>query len=75
MGGALDFREYIYRIESNAEKWMDYIQQQKKCCWTIGERLDVEKMQEGAKLFVGKRDFTQFTTVRKIEVQTREICI
>lgn len=68
-------REYIYRVESNAGKWMDYIQQQKKGCWSIKEEVDLEKVKEGMKIFIGRHDFTQFTSVKRISVSFSRMII
>jgi tRNA pseudouridine38-40 synthase len=58
-------RQYIYRISKRRNAF------EKKYCWWVKDRLDVERMQEAAKIFLGMHDFASFSDKNKEDKSTK----
>ncbi len=58
-------RQYVYRISTRRTAF------EKKFVWWIKDNLDVKKMEDAAKIFVGMHDFQSFSERDKDKVSTR----
>jgi tRNA pseudouridine38-40 synthase len=58
-------RQYVYRISKRRNAF------EKKYCWWVKDKLDVKKMSEAAKEFMGMHDFISFSEKSKEDKSTK----
>lgn len=58
-------RQYVYRISKRRNAF------EKKYCWWIKDKLNVKKMEEAAKEFIGMHDFVSFSEKSKEDKSTK----
>ncbi|MBS1514459.1 MAG: tRNA pseudouridine(38-40) synthase TruA [Bacteroidetes bacterium] len=58
-------RQYVYRISKRRNAF------EKKYCWWIKDKLNVNKMKDAAKVFIGMNDFISFSEKNKEDKSTK----
>jgi tRNA pseudouridine38-40 synthase len=63
-----DARSRVYEYRINTERWPSPFEY--RYCWSVRDPLDVDRMHEAARQFVGEHDFASFRTLGSDEKST-----